>query len=112
MDYDDVKSYPMIIKGTSMVKSIIGRFKRNGEGKINWKNELSNEFLNLIGWYKDEERVLINFKKAIIEEDANESVDDPEDVFFDDMIKDIEKFCNEEPEPFPTDVLNEKKGSH
>lgn len=112
MDYDDVKPYPMIIKGTSMVKSIIGRFKRNGEGKINWKNELSNEFLNLIGWYKDEERILRNFKKAIIEEDANESADDPEDVFFDDMIKDIEKFCNEEPEPFPTDVLNEKKGSH
>ena len=42
----------------------------------------------------------------------NESCEEPEDVFFDDMIKDIEKFCNEEPEPFPTDILNEKKGSH
>lgn len=67
MKYKEIKSYPLIIKNTSMVKSIIQRWKRNGNGKINLSDELKNEFPQLVSWYKDEEKSLAQFRKSITE---------------------------------------------
>ena len=68
MKSDEVKDYPMIILGTSMKNSILQRFKRNaGGGKIEWKEELSNEFPQLLRWYWDEEKSLSSFKKSLTE---------------------------------------------
>lgn len=55
--FEDNRKVPLIIKQTSMFKSIYQRFKRNNGGvKVNWKLELSNEFLNLVSFYLDDEK--------------------------------------------------------
>ena len=63
-DFDEVKSYPLVIKNTSMLKSIVQRWKRNGDGKIDLLKELRNEFPQMVAWYKDEEKLLKNFRKS------------------------------------------------
>ncbi len=73
MLYKEIKAYPLIIKNTSMVKSIIQRWKRNGGGKIDIVAELKDEFPQLLAWYKGEEKSLKNFKKAIKDYILNES---------------------------------------
>lgn len=67
MTYKEVKSFPLIIKNTSMIKSIIQRWKRNGDGKVDLIAELKDEFPQLVKWYIDEEKSLNNFKKAVCE---------------------------------------------
>ena len=67
-DFDEVKSYPLVIKNTSMLKSIVQRWKRNGDGKIDLLAELRNEFPQMVAWYKDEEKLLNNFRKSIVRE--------------------------------------------
>lgn len=62
---DEVKRYPLIIMGTSAKNSVLQRFKRNGNGKIEWGKELKNEFLNLVAWYWGEERSLKQFRKGM-----------------------------------------------
>lgn len=62
---DEVKGFPLIIMGTSMKNSILQRFKRNGDGKIEWGKELKNEFPNLIQWYWGEEKYLKSFEKEV-----------------------------------------------
>lgn len=56
---------PLIIKGTSMYKSIIQRFKRNGNGRIELFKELQNEFRELIKYYIDSEKKINSFNKKI-----------------------------------------------
>ncbi len=66
--YPDItKGKPIIIKGSSMLTSVLRRFKRNGSGKIQWSTELKNEFFNFLGWYSSSEKRLSNFKKVIKE---------------------------------------------
>lgn len=62
--YYDLSGKPMVIKGTSVLWSIIRRFKRNANGgKIDWNKELHNEFLELVCWYLDDEKMLRKTKK-------------------------------------------------
>ena len=68
MKFEEIKSYPLVIKNTSALKSIIQRWKRNGDGKIDLMKELRNEFPQLLAWYKDEEKALSDFRKSIIKE--------------------------------------------
>lgn len=76
---EKVKREPIIFVRTSMLKSIIQRWKRNGNGKIDWKAELKNEPLQLLAWYIENEREYQKFMKAVLkesfEEDDNETVD-------------------------------------
>jgi predicted ATPase len=60
-----IKNKPLIIKGTSVLKSMQQRFKRGGNGKIDWIKELQNEFPQLVGWYSDQEKLLKDFKNKI-----------------------------------------------
>ena len=60
------KSYPIIFMNTSMVKSLIQRMKRGGDGKILWKEELSNDFPGLLKWYTKDEKAFKEFEKAVI----------------------------------------------
>lgn len=68
MKFEEIKSYPLVIKNTSALKSIIQRWKRNGDGKIDLMKELRDEFPQLLAWYKDEEKALSDFRKSIIKE--------------------------------------------
>ena len=68
LDPNTLKSKPMIIKGTSMLKSMEGRFKRNGDGKIEWIDELKDGFPQLFKWYIETEKDLKKFKKEIRKE--------------------------------------------
>ena len=68
LKFEEIKSYPIVIKNTSMLKSIIQRWKRNGDGKIDLMEELRNEFPQLLAWHKDEEKALNDFRKSIIQE--------------------------------------------
>ena len=56
---------PLVIKGTSMVLSILRRFSRNGDGTIDWSSELKNEFFQLVRWYISDNKELNKFKKRI-----------------------------------------------
>ena len=62
-----VANKPLVIKNTSMLQSILRRFKRNGNGKIDWGKELKNEFIGLLGYYWDEHKKFTKFKKNIKE---------------------------------------------
>lgn len=77
MKYKEIKSYPLIIKNTSMIKSIIQRWKRNGDGKIDLIKELKNEFPQLVDWYRDEEKSLNQFRNSINESYIEESKNTP-----------------------------------
>ena len=68
MTYKEINSYPLVVKNTSMLKSIIQRWKRNGNGKIELMKELKNEFPQLIMWYIENEKEFNKFKKCIIKE--------------------------------------------
>lgn len=70
LDPNTLKSKPLIIKGTSMTKSIYQRWKRNGGGKIDWIAELQNRAPQLFKWYMDSEKRLKKFKKAVNENGA------------------------------------------
>ena len=59
-DFSDVKKYPMIIKGTSIKRSMKQRHKRG------YKEEVS--FLQLLNWYRKEDKSLKNFKNDIAKE--------------------------------------------
>lgn len=72
MKFEEIRSYPLVIKNTSALKSIIQRWKRNGDGKIDLMKELRNEFPQLLAWYKDEEKALSDFRKSIIQESSNQ----------------------------------------
>jgi len=67
LDPDTLKSQPLIIKGTSMTKSIYQRFKRNGGDKIDWIAELRNKFPQLFKRYLKDEKEVSTFKKSIKE---------------------------------------------
>ena len=51
-----------------MVKSILQRWKRNGDGKIKLWEELKNEFPQLLAWYIDNEKAFKDFQKAVLNE--------------------------------------------
>lgn len=70
MKFKEVKSYPLVLKNTSMLKSIIQRWKRNGDGKMDLVSELKNEFPQFVSWYMSEEKSLNRFRNSIIEESA------------------------------------------
>lgn len=70
IEYKEIKSYPLIIKNTSILKSIIQRWKRNGNGKIDLLAELSDGILSLVKWYAGEEKSLNSLRKAVIKESA------------------------------------------
>ena len=73
MKFEEIRSYPLVIKNTSALKSIIQRWKRNGDGKIDLMKELRNEFPQLLAWYKDEEKTLSDFRKSIIQESKKQN---------------------------------------
>lgn len=58
-DLNDIKKYPIIINGVSMVNSIYRRTKREGYEK---------EFIKMCKWYLQEEKILSKFKKEIANE--------------------------------------------
>ena len=71
MKYKEIKSYPLVIKNASVLKSIIQRWKRNGDGKVNLLAELINTDLpDFVKWYAGEDKSLNNLRKAVIKEDA------------------------------------------
>ena len=53
-----------------MLKSIIQRWKRNGDGKIDLVSELKNEFPQFVSWYMSEEKSLNQFRNSVVEESA------------------------------------------
>jgi len=71
------KDTPLIIKGTSMLKSIWQRWKRNGGGKVDIIAELKNEFPQLFSFYLDSEKKLKDFKdkhtESLVYENLNEN---------------------------------------
>lgn len=92
-----VKAKPFVIKGTSMLNSMIRRFKRNGNGKIDWTKELQNEFPQLVDWYIDDADMLGKFKKESIRENTiiHEELFNPSDYIFtkEDLYYNISKFA-------------------
>lgn len=69
-DPEKIKHEPIIFVNASMVKSIIQRWKRNGNGKIDLLKELKNEFPQMLRWYIENERDLQKFIKAVVNESA------------------------------------------
>lgn len=55
---------PIIIKGTSMVNSIIRDIRRNGNGDIKW-SELESDFTRMVEWYMKQEKHLNKMRKKI-----------------------------------------------
>ena len=79
-DPNKIKNYPIVFVRTSMLKSIIRRWKRNGDGKIDWKAELKNEPFKLLAWYIDNEKEFQKFQKAVLnEEEMKDTVDMTDD---------------------------------
>ena len=67
---ESLKKYPMIFVQASVLKSIKQRWIRNGNGKIDWKEELKT-LPPLLRWYVGEERSYNKFKKSILKEGGN-----------------------------------------
>lgn len=67
---ESLKKYPMIFVQASVLKSIKQRWMRNGNGKIDWKEELKT-LPPLLRWYVGEERSYNKFKKSILKEGGN-----------------------------------------
>ena len=67
---ESLKKYPMIFVQASVLKSIKQRWMRNGNGKIDWKDELKT-LPPLLRWYVGEERSYNKFKKSILKEGGN-----------------------------------------
>ena len=67
---ESLKKYPMIFVQASVLKSIKQRWIRNGNGKIDWKEELKT-LPPLLRWYVGEERSYNKFKKFILKEGGN-----------------------------------------
>jgi len=67
---ESLKKYPMIFVQSSVLKSIKQRWMRNGNGKIDWKEELKT-LPPLLRWYVGEERSYNKFKKSILKEGGN-----------------------------------------
>lgn len=65
MESNDIKKYPLIILGTSAKNSMLRRFKRNGDGKIEWSKELIDDFPNLLRWYWNDDKQLKVLKKSL-----------------------------------------------
>lgn len=70
IDPKEIKSYPIIFIRASMLKSILQRWKRNGDGKIKLWKELKNEFPQLLSWYIDNEKAFEAFQKAVLNESS------------------------------------------
>lgn len=68
IDPKEIKNYPIVFIRASMVKSILQRWKRNGDGKIKLWEELKNEFPQLLAWYIDNEKAFKDFQKAVLNE--------------------------------------------
>ena len=80
VDPKSIKEDPIVFVRTSMLKSIIQRWKRNGDGKIDWKAELSNEFFKFLRWYIEDEKQFKQFQKAVLnEEEMKDTVDMADD---------------------------------
>lgn len=66
---ESLRNYPLIVKGSSLLTSIIQRIKRDYDGSINLKilfNELSSKYwLKRYPWMYKEEKTLSYFKKDI-----------------------------------------------
>ena len=73
LDFIDFNKEPLIIKNTSMTRSMINMLKRNGNGKIYIMKELKNHFIKKIGWYIEDEENLNNFKN-IVNEKINDDI--------------------------------------
>lgn len=67
---ESLKKYPIIFVQASILKSIKQRWIRNGNGKIDWKEELKT-LPPLLRWYLGEEREYNKFKKSILKESDN-----------------------------------------
>ena len=86
LDSSVLKSQAIIIMGTSAKNSLLQRFKRNGDGKIEWGKELKNEFPNLLAWYWDEEKILKGFRKDMKTNAVTEFViADTDDIVIEDL---------------------------
>ena len=70
IDPKEIKSYPIVFIRASMLKSILQRWKRNGDGKIKLWKELKNEFPQLLSWYIDNEKAFKAFQKAVLNESS------------------------------------------
>ena len=68
----DASGEPVIIIGTSIVNSILRRFKRNakfaGKKHIQWTKELKNEFFELVRWYFEQNKDLDKLEKSLKED--------------------------------------------
>lgn len=73
MEIDPLKSKPMVIINTSVLKSIARRLKRGWQNRkdedSDWKNMLS-ELPQMIAWYIDSEKCFNAFKKELLSEDT------------------------------------------
>lgn len=53
MEPDYLYNKPVIIKGTSAIQSFLRRMRRHSDdGKINWTEELKNDFIGMVNWYR------------------------------------------------------------
>ena len=78
-DFNNVKKYPIIINGVSMLKSIKRRIGRNGH---------EGEFIKMVEWYISEEKTLSQFKNSIAKEAYIFSKDD--------IVLNLDKFISNE----------------
>ena len=69
-DPNVMKIESIVFVNASMLKSIIQRWKRNGNGKIDLSKEIKNELPQLLRYYIDNEKSLSEFQKAILSEEA------------------------------------------
>lgn len=75
-DLKKVVKHPMIILGTSMIKSIVRRKLRDGR---------EGEFIKLCRWYMEEEKILNQFKSEVLVS-ANDTLIESERKAFEDFL--------------------------
>ena len=78
MTTESLVGKPLIIKGTSMLESMLRRFRRDSDdGKIKWTKEVRQEFIDLLAWYKKSNKAVSEFSKEV----KKESVSELDDLF-------------------------------
>ena len=78
MTTESLVGKPLIIKGTSMLESMLRRFRRDSDdGNVKWTKEVRQEFIDLLAWYKKSNKAVSEFSKEV----KKESVSELDDLF-------------------------------
>jgi hypothetical protein len=102
---DELKDEPVIIVHSSILKSMYRAAKREGIKDYIKSFDSFKGVVEYFRWYKEMDKNNKRLSKAMKEDASDE--EDTSDTFLDDILNSI-KDLDEEFEPFPTDILNEK----